>query len=155
MFFGEGTVERPSVKLVVSSDTHRKLSQFRYKQNTLTCNVCQTTTLSLREALAHWRQTDCASNIDNNNPQSQAGQCFDLWPDLLLKSEAKDFINDINQQPQQEVQCEYSDGDNQDDEDDIPDVDYSDIDQNQIEMEIKPEIYSDEDSWEEMLDTPP
>ena len=97
MFFGAGTVERPSVKLVVSSDTHRKLSQFRYKQNTLTCNVCQTSTLSLREALAHWRQTDCSSNIDNNNPQSQAGQCFDLRPDLLLKSEAEDFTNEINQ----------------------------------------------------------
>ena len=95
MFFGDGTLEKPKVHLRVCSagDNQKNLSQFRFKDQSLICNVCQTRTFSLREAVEHWKLQQCTLPLNSDNSENFL-QGVELKPELL---ENKILKNNIHQ----------------------------------------------------------
>ena len=147
MFFGDGTLEKPKVHLRVCSagDNTKTLSQFRFKDQSLICNVCQTRTFSLREAVEHWKLQQCTPHLPLNNDNSgHIVQGVELRPELLEKKVLKNNINHSENGLRNEGDEYKSEDDEKVDTSKEADSDFEE-DQEDVDMEIKPEIYSDED----------
>ena len=147
MFFGDGTLEKPKVHLRVCSagDNTKTLSQFRFKDQSLICNVCQTRTFSLREAVEHWKLQQCTPHLPLNNDNSgHIVQGVELRPELLEKKVLKNNINHSENGLRNEGDEYKSEDDEKVDTSKEADSDFEQ-DQEDVDMEIKPEIYSDED----------
>ena len=145
MNFGDGTREKPRINLKICEDINKNLSQFKFQDKSLICNVCQERFFTLNDALIHWRETQCSEKIQEN-PDCE-DDTVELRPEIFHKTEQSAPVtkSDFTEHNEEEESFDPMDLDPMDDKKSNADSSSSYID----EMEIKPEIFSDESDVED------
>ena len=145
MNFGDGTREKPRINLRICENINKNISQFKFQDKSLICNVCQERFFSLNDALIHWRETKCSEKVQEK-PDCE-DDTVELRPEIFNKTVLFAPVSKSDSTAYDDVEEGFdpADLDPMDDNKSNGDSSCSYID----EMEIKPEIFSDESDAED------